>query len=130
MKQIFEQVVARGLIQLPSNAKDFLNPEIQPDIDKYYKGSGGIDAEKRTKILKLLWDAIGTEFGERGELYEINYAGNQENIRLNTMKLAINSGDADRFIVFVEEAMSDYDLYGYTNDTWINPESNLDPVIN
>lgn len=80
--------------------------------------------------MKLLWDAIGTEFGERGDLYEINYAGNQENIRLNTMKLAINSGDADRFIVFVEEAMSDYDLYGYTNDTWINPESNLDPVIN
>ena len=31
--------------------------------------------------MKLLWDAIGTEFGGRHELYERNYAGNHENIR-------------------------------------------------
>ncbi|HEY5864552.1 MAG TPA: 4-hydroxyphenylacetate 3-hydroxylase C-terminal domain-containing protein, partial [Candidatus Tectomicrobia bacterium] len=25
--------------------------------------------------VKLLWDAIGTDFGARHELYEVNYAG-------------------------------------------------------
>ena len=32
--------------------------------------------------MKLLWDAIGTEFGGRHELYEMNYAGNHEDIRI------------------------------------------------
>ena len=35
--------------------------------------------EQRVKLLKLLWDAIGTEFGGRGELYEINWSGSTEN---------------------------------------------------
>ncbi len=34
--------------------------------------------------MKLLWDAIGTEFGGRHELYERNYAGNHEDIRIQT----------------------------------------------
>ena len=28
--------------------------------------------------MKLLWDAVGTEFGGRHELYEINYSGSHE----------------------------------------------------
>ena len=37
----------------------------------------GIDAVERVKLMKLLWDAIGTEFGGRHELYERNYSGSQ-----------------------------------------------------
>ena len=33
------------------------------------------------KLLKLLWDCIGSEFGGRHELYEINYGGSTEEIR-------------------------------------------------
>lgn len=120
VKQIFEQVVAGGLIQLPSSANDFLNPEIRPYLDQYYKGSGGVSAEERVKLLKLVWDAIGTEFGGRNELYEINYAGNHENIRLEALKMAEISGQANKYKSFVDQALSDYDLNGWTNDTWIN----------
>jgi aromatic ring hydroxylase len=31
---------------------------------------------ERIKLMKLLWDAIGSEFGGRHELYERNYTGN------------------------------------------------------
>ena len=35
--------------------------------------------------MKLLWDAIGTEFGGRHELYECNYSGNHEDIRIHAL---------------------------------------------
>ncbi|WP_078429330.1 4-hydroxyphenylacetate 3-hydroxylase family protein [Alkalihalobacterium alkalinitrilicum] len=124
VKNIFEQVVAGGLIQLPSNAKDFLNPELKPYLDQYYRGTG-IGAEEKVKLLKMVWDAIGTEFGGRHELYEVNYAGNHENIRIEALLHAEAVGVADRSKAFVESTMQDYDLNGWTNDTWINPEQKV-----
>ena len=38
-------------------------------------GSDGSTAVEGVKLMKLLWDAVGTEFGGRHELYERNYAG-------------------------------------------------------
>ena len=97
VKNIFEQVVAGGLIQLPSSAKDFNNPEIRPYLDQYYKGTG-INAEDRVKLLKMVWDTIGTEFGGRHELYEVNYAGNHENINMEALFHTEAVGAADRRI--------------------------------
>ena len=51
VKNIFEQVVAGGLIQLPSSSNDFLNPEIRPYLDQYYRGTG-IDAEDTSEIIE------------------------------------------------------------------------------
>ncbi len=119
VKSIFETIVAGGLIQLPSSAQDFMNPEIRQYVDKYYRGSG-VSAEERVKLMKLVWDAIGTEFGGRHELYEVNYAGNNENIRLETLKLADATGQSAKYKAFVDQAMSDYDLNGWTTDAWIN----------
>ncbi|HEX6595230.1 MAG TPA: 4-hydroxyphenylacetate 3-hydroxylase N-terminal domain-containing protein [Bacillota bacterium] len=116
--ETFEKIVAGGLIQLPSGANDFLNPEIRPYLEKYYRGSGGIDAEERTKLMKMVWDAIGSEFGGRNELYEINYGGNHENIRLEVLKYANALGNANQYKEFAEEAMGDYDLHGWVNETW------------
>ena len=63
VKEIIEQVVASGLIYLPSSAKDFANPEIDRYLKQYVRGSNGIDYKDRIKIMKLLWDAVGSEFG-------------------------------------------------------------------
>ncbi|WP_067726945.1 4-hydroxyphenylacetate 3-hydroxylase family protein [Oceanobacillus damuensis] len=127
VKNIFEQVVAGGLIQLPSSSKDFLNEDLRPHIDKYYRGTG-ISAEERVKLLKMVWDAIGSEFGGRHELYEVNYAGNTENIRIEALKMAEFAGKADSYRALAESAMSDYDLNGWTNETWINP-SNMGDLV-
>lgn len=117
IKNIFEQVIAGGLIQLPSSNLDFLNPEIRPYLDRFYRGTG-TSAEDRVKLLKMVWDTIGSEFGGRHELYEVNYAGNHENIRLEALYHAIGSGNADSYKSFVEDALNDYDLNGWTNETW------------
>lgn len=119
VKEIFEQVVAGGLIQLPSSSKDFLNDELRPYLDKYYRGTG-IDAEQRVKLMKMIWDAIGTEFGGRHELYEMNYAGNHENIRLEALLHAEGTGAAQKYKDFVDTALGDYDLQGWTNSTWVS----------
>jgi len=119
IKNIFEQVVAGGLIQLPSGASDFLNPEIRRYLDLYYRGNG-VGAEERVKLLKMVWDTIGTEFGGRHELYEINYGGNHDNIRMEALFHAEGTGAADRFRAFAQSALDDYDLHGWTNDTWIH----------
>ncbi|WP_228281455.1 4-hydroxyphenylacetate 3-hydroxylase C-terminal domain-containing protein [Rubrobacter marinus] len=50
----------------PSALKDFQDSDLRPPIDKYYRGTG-VTAEER---IKLVWDAIGTDFGGRYELYE------------------------------------------------------------
>ncbi|MFJ5760190.1 4-hydroxyphenylacetate 3-hydroxylase family protein [Neobacillus sp. NPDC093182] len=117
VKNIFEQVVAGGLIQLPSSSKDFLNEDLKPYLDTYYRGTG-IGAEERVKLLKMVWDTIGTEFGGRHELYEVNYGGNHENINMEALFHFEETGAADQQKAFVDSALSDYDLKGWTNKTW------------
>ena len=85
VKEIVEKIIASALIYLPSSAKDFDNPAIDKYLAKYVRGSNDIGYRERIKIMKLLWDAVGTEFGGRHELYEINYAGNHEDIRIQAL---------------------------------------------
>jgi 4-hydroxyphenylacetate 3-monooxygenase len=113
VKYIIEQTVASGLIYLNSHASDFGNPELRPYIDRYMRGSNGYTAEQRIKLMKLLWDTLGTEFGGRHELYEINYAGSTEEIRRYALFGALASGNADRFKGFAEQCMEEYDLNGW-----------------
>ncbi|WP_328536595.1 4-hydroxyphenylacetate 3-hydroxylase family protein [Streptomyces sp. NBC_00344] len=63
-----------GLIQLPASAQDLLHPEIGPLVAKYIR-SPGHSAEERIKLLKLAWDALGSEFAGRHEQYERFYHG-------------------------------------------------------
>jgi len=121
VKEIAEQTISSGLIYLNSHVIDFKTPELRPYLDKYLRGSNGYDALERVKLLKILWDAVGTEFGGRHELYERNYAGNYENIRLENLPTAIATGDADRLRQFVDGFMAEYDLDGWLAPDLINP---------
>jgi 4-hydroxyphenylacetate 3-monooxygenase len=96
VKYIIEQTVASGLIYLNSHARDFKSAEIRPYLDTYLRGSQGYGSEERVKLLKLLWDCVGSEFGGRHELYEINYSGSTEEIRRYSLFGAQASGDADK----------------------------------
>jgi 4-hydroxyphenylacetate 3-monooxygenase len=122
VKEIVEKIVASSLIYLPSSVKDMQNPATEPYLRRFVRGSHGIDFKERIKIMKLLWDAIGTEFGGRHELYEYNYAGNHEDIRIHAMLNAKGSGAYDRMIALAEQCMSDYDEDGWTSDAWVNPD--------
>ncbi len=122
VRELIESDIASGLIYLNSNAVDFKTPEIRPYLDKYVRGSGGMPAVDRVKLLKLLWDALGTEFGSRHELYELNYAGNHEGIRLETLAYSMANGDTEKFQGFAEQCLAEYDLDGWTVPDLINPD--------
>lgn len=68
-----------SLIQLPATVHELRNADSAADIERYVrwpKASG----EERVKLLKLLWDAIGSEFGARHLQYEMFYAGEPASI--------------------------------------------------
>ena len=58
-------------------------------------------------------DSLGTELGGRHELYEINYGGSTDQIRLFNLWGALASGNAEKFKGFAEECMAEYDLDGW-----------------
>ncbi|BAZ47503.1 4-nitrophenol 2-monooxygenase, oxygenase component [Nostoc sp. NIES-4103] len=120
VKAIIEDVVAGALIVTPSSAEDFKNPVLRPYLDRFYRGSNGYDALSKVKLMKLLWEVIGTEFGGRQELYERNYTGNHEQIRLDVLHMAQEMGAVEEYKKFVDQCMSEYDLDGWATDDYIN----------
>jgi 4-hydroxyphenylacetate 3-monooxygenase len=121
IKEIIENTLASALIYLPSSGLDFKVPELRPYLDQFVRGSNGYTAEQRVKLMKLLWDAIGTEFGSRHELYERNYFGNHESIRFETLMVADATGASASYKGFAEKCMAEYDLNGWTVPDLINP---------
>ena len=121
IKEIIENSLASALIYLPSSALDFQNPEIRPYLDQFVRGSNGYSAIDRVKLMKLMWDAIGTEFGGRHELYERNYFGNHESIRFETLLVANVTGASKKYMGFAEQCMAEYDINGWTVPDLINP---------
>lgn len=121
IKDIIENTVASGLIYVNSNATDFASPEVRPYLDRFVRGSNGIGAIDRMKIMKLLWDATGSEFGGRHELYERNYGGNHEQIRIESLLASQAMGITDQMEALADKCMSEYDLDGWTSPDFVNP---------
>jgi 4-hydroxyphenylacetate 3-monooxygenase len=122
VRSIVEKVIASGLIYLPSHARDFKNPDIDKYLARYVRGSSGIDYKERIKIMKLLWDAVGSEFGARHELYEMNYAGSHELVRLFPLHHAQASGSLKEMEALVEQCMADYDENGWKDPAYHSGE--------
>ena len=116
VRAIVEKVIASGLIYLPSHARDFKNPDVDKYLARYVRGSNGIDYKERIKIMKMLWDAVGTEFGARHELYEMNYSGSHDLVRIFPLQHAQASGALKEMEALAERCMADYD-----EDGWKHP---------
>lgn len=121
IRELIERHVASGLIYLPSNAADFNNEEIRPYLDRFVRGSNGVVAVDRVKLLKMLWDAVGTEFAGRHGLYELNYAGSYEQVRVEALNVSRATGELAQMESFVDQALGDYNLDGWTAEDLINP---------
>src|SRR6202012_718037 len=116
IKDIIERTATSGLIYLPSSVKDFANAAIDPYMRQYVRGSHGIEYKERIKIMKLLWECVGTEFGGRHELYERNYAGGWEDIRAQTLTGAEKGGDMAKMEALVDQCMAEYDENSWTDE--------------
>ncbi|XXX80222.1 4-hydroxyphenylacetate 3-hydroxylase N-terminal domain-containing protein [Sorangium sp. So ce134] len=114
IKGIIEKVLASSLVYVPSHAIDFEVPELRRHLDRIARGSDGSSALERAKLMKLTWDAVGTEFGGRHELYERSYGGNQENCLVELLHTAAAAGATDRCKELVARCMAEYDEKGWT----------------
>lgn len=121
VREIIHQDLGSALIYLNSHARDFREPALRPYLDRYVRGSNGYDAVERVKLMKLIWDSVGTEFAGRHELYERNYSGNHENVRVEVLLAQQNSGQVDGYKGFAEQCMAEYDLDGWTVPDLIGP---------
>jgi len=122
IKELFEQTFGSSMIYLCSNVEDLKSPELRPFIDRYIRGSDGRPATDRIKLMKLVWDALASEFGGRHELYERNYSGNWEDVRLQRLMGVTMTGDADTLKGFVDQCLSEYNMDGWTIPGMVNPD--------
>jgi 4-hydroxyphenylacetate 3-monooxygenase len=82
-QEMYPQIIATirelaggALLMLPSSARDFGNPELDRIISRT-QISPAMSGQDRVKLLKLTWDAVGSEFASRHLQYEMFYAGAQ-----------------------------------------------------
>jgi 4-hydroxyphenylacetate 3-monooxygenase len=69
--------LAGGAFQnVPSSEASFISPETSASTEHYYQSSTS-GARDRIKLLKLIWDLIGTEYGGRQLQYEMFYSAAQ-----------------------------------------------------
>ncbi|HEY9723304.1 MAG TPA: 4-hydroxyphenylacetate 3-hydroxylase family protein [Oscillatoriaceae cyanobacterium] len=117
--ELFETNLGGSPIVVPSSHQDLLSPELRPLIDRYYHGAN-CEALERVQLLKLVWDVIGSDFGGRDELYERNFSGNAEQVRLDALKWSTKRGSLARYEAFVQQCMDDYDLDGWKRGPWVD----------
>jgi 4-hydroxyphenylacetate 3-monooxygenase len=78
--------LAGGAFQaVPSSEASFTGAETRADTERYYR-SGVATARQRVKLLKLIWDFVGTEFGGRQLQYEMFYSASQPVVNTRMFK--------------------------------------------
>jgi 4-hydroxyphenylacetate 3-monooxygenase len=101
MLEMIREMAGAAFITLPSSAKDFDNPEIAADIGRYM-ASGITDAESRVAFMRLLWDFLGSEFGNRHQQYEKFYGGASFLVKQNVFR----NYDFKRAAALVDQALN------------------------
>ncbi len=113
VREIFECTLGGAPIVTVSSYRDLQAVELEPVIERYFRGTN-LSSLERLKLFKLIWDALYSEFAGRHALYERNYAGNQDQVRLDTLHWAHIRGDTARYQELVEQCLNDYNLDGWT----------------
>ncbi|MEU7632341.1 4-hydroxyphenylacetate 3-hydroxylase N-terminal domain-containing protein [Nocardia sp. NPDC049220] len=105
--QMVRELCGGGVIQLPSDIRDYDNPEAAADLERYVQSPGWSSVE-RVKLLKLVWDLVGSEFAGRHEQYEMFYAGAPFLVRTRMAQVY----DFAAAEALVDRVMSTYDRSG------------------
>jgi 4-hydroxyphenylacetate 3-monooxygenase len=100
------ELAGGGLLQLPSSYKDYLNPDIAADLERFVR-SPGLKSVERTKLYKLAWDLVGSEFAGRHQQYELFYAGARAQ---TTAVRAYRAFDFAAARAMVERCLAGYEL--------------------
>jgi 4-hydroxyphenylacetate 3-monooxygenase len=76
LMRTLRELAGGAFIAVPSSAEVFTRAETAEDARRYYQGAEG-SAEERVKLLRLIWDLVGTEFGGRQLQYDMFYSAAQ-----------------------------------------------------
>jgi 4-hydroxyphenylacetate 3-monooxygenase len=106
MLNILRELTGAGFLQVPSSYRDFHNAEIAEDLARFI-ASPGHDAIARTKLFKLAWDLVGSEFAGRHAQYELFYAGSRS---MTTALRSYRAYDFARARALVDRCLTSYDL--------------------
>ena len=74
--QAIRELAGGALLMLPSSVRDFTDPDLARII-RSTQVSPAMSGMERVKLLKLVWDAVGSEYASRHLQYESFYAGAQ-----------------------------------------------------
>ena len=94
-----------SLIQLPATVNELRAPASAADVERYVRWPHA-GAVERVKLLKLLWDAVGSEFASRHLQYEMFYAGEPQAIHLREFR----NFDWAAAEELVDQCLASYDL--------------------
>lgn len=97
MRVTLQTMLASAFAHLPVPI-DALGSEHVAPIEPLLRGSGGADARERLEVLGELWDAVGTGFGARHELYERSYFGQSERMHLGILAAAKATGRIEHWL--------------------------------
>lgn len=97
------ELAGGGMLMVPSSVADFAAPEIAPLIERTQRSSVCSSTE-RVKLMKLAWDALGSEFGSRHLQYEMFYSGP----RTTTAGMAYRTFDWDRAAAGLDRMLDSY----------------------
>jgi len=100
MVDIMRELSGGAMIMLPSSIRDYENPEVAADFERYM-ASPGVGSRERVQVMKMAWDLIGTEFGGRHQQYEKFYGGASFVIKQNMFR----TFDFDRAKKLVQMAL-------------------------
>src|SRR6185503_8326614 len=82
--------------------------------DRFLGGRHGDAARQRRQVLALLWDAIGSEFATRHELFERTHLGSYDGVRPEVLTAADAAGLSPRLKTTVERCLAEYEGEGWT----------------
>lgn len=74
MMDMVRELSGAGMLTLPSTNKELDDPVLRKQIDKFY-ASGAAPASDRIALMRLAWDFVCSEFGNRHQQYEKFYGG-------------------------------------------------------
>ncbi|MCL7427212.1 4-hydroxyphenylacetate 3-hydroxylase family protein [Streptomyces sp. YS415] len=81
---VLRRIGASGLLMQPTE-NDLAHPRLRPFLDRYMRGKD-IDAERKSRLLRLAWELTGDGFGQRQHLYELVHRGDLARNRINLFK--------------------------------------------
>jgi 4-hydroxyphenylacetate 3-monooxygenase len=70
---------------MPSSLEDLESEETKADMEKYMVSGVG-SARERMALMRMAWDFVGTEFGNRHQQYEKFYGGASHIVKMNMFR--------------------------------------------